>query len=621
MQRCFQLVFFSMGAALAFSHGVKSLAEVAPESVHFLHDSAPSDVSDSDVSDVEALKKAKLTTTPAEVVQPPFPGRASVAPPQGDRPITVELIRSEENLSPSAVTQQAQSVPKIVQSELEVPVVESQGADSSTPTAPPAEANPPFPRVTEADPTVPTLPNGQPYKPQGSAKPGAAPESLNPDPNPLQFPTDPEEVRLRGIQPITLQQAIELAERNNRELQIAQLQLERSRFGLRQAQAALYPNLDFQAGITNSRSAGGGLSRSQTFPFSSGNTANTLLSGGLTLSYDLFTSGLRPAQIQAAERQLRSDELALEAAREQLRLDVAGDYYNLQEADEAVRINLAAVRNNETSLKDAQALEQAGLGTRFDVLRAEVQLANSQQQLTAAIAQQQVQRRQLAQRLSIPQGIDLAAADEVQVAGKWELPLEESIILAYKNRAELEQQLVQRELADQQRRAALAALGPRITLSAQYDLLDRFSDGVGVSDGYSLQAAVRWNLFDGGAAKAAAAQQERNMRISETRFADVRNQIRFQVEQAYASLQSNLKNIETTNLALDQAREALRLARLRFQAGVGTQTEVINAETDLTRAEGNRLTAILGYNRALSSLRRAITNLSPVPSASSTPAP
>ncbi len=57
---------------------------------------------------------------------------------------------------------------------------------------------------------------------------------------------------------------------------------------------------------------------------------------------------------------------------------------------------------------------------------------------------------------------------------------------------------------------------------------------------------------------------------------------------------------------MEQAREALRLARLRFQAGVGTQTDVISAENDLTQAEGNRVTAILDYNRALASLNRAI---------------
>jgi outer membrane protein TolC len=53
------------------------------------------------------------------------------------------------------------------------------------------------------------------------------------------------------------------------------------------------------------------------------------------------------------------------------------------------------------------------------------------------------------------------------------------------------------------------------------------------------------------------------------------------------------------------------LARLRFQAGVGTQTDRLNAETRLTRARGNVLIAIIGYNRALAALNRAVSNLPP----------
>lgn len=72
-------------------------------------------------------------------------------------------------------------------------------------------------------------------------------------------------------------------------------------------------------------------------------------------------------------------------------------------------------------------------------------------------------------------------------------------------------------------------------------------------------------------------------------------------------LQSNLENVQTTNVALEQAKEALRLGRLRFQAGVGTQTDVINAQNDLIKAEGKRVQAILNYNRALAQLQRAVT--------------
>lgn len=300
----------------------------------------------------------------------------------------------------------------------------------------------------------------------------------------------------------------------------------------------------------------------------------------------------------------------MERVREQLRLDATGDYYDLQNADEQVRINQKAVENSQQSLKDTQLQEKVGLGTRFDVLRSEVQLANNQQLLNAAKAAQTVQRRQIAQRLSLPEYVTVIAADEVKREGTWKLGLEDTIVTAYKQRVELEEQLVQRDISEANRKQALSALGPQISLSASYNLLKIFEQPVSEPvGGYSLSAVARWRLFDGGAARAQAEQQVINGKLAETRFTQSRNAIRFQVEQAYANMISNDKNIGTTSTAVFQASEALRLAKLRFQAGVGTQTDVINAETDLTRAEGNRVTAILGYNRSIAQLRRSVSNV------------
>jgi len=254
-------------------------------------------------------------------------------------------------------------------------------------------------------------------------------------------------------------------------------------------------------------------------------------------------------------------------------------------------------------------LEQAGLGTQFDVLQAQVSLAGANQDLTRAISQQRISRRQIVRLLSLAQPVEISAADPIETAGDWELSLEQSIILAYKNRAELEQQLVQRDISEQQRRIALAAVRPQATLSASYNILGVLDDDLGPTDGFTLGARLQWNFFDGGAARARAQQERTNIAIAETRFADQRNQVRFDVEQAFFDLNANKENIQTASFALTQAQESLRLARLRFQAGVGTQADVITQQTELTRARGRRLTAILDYNRALAALQRAVTNL------------
>jgi outer membrane protein TolC len=389
------------------------------------------------------------------------------------------------------------------------------------------------------------------------------------------------------------------------------LQLERSKSVLREAQAALLPSVDLSADITNSRSVGSTLQfdqARQTNPLVGDPPSNTAFSGTAQLRYDLYTSGRRNGAIKEAEERIRVQELDVERQSEEIRLNVSRSYYDLQQADEQVRISQSAVENAQASLRDAVALERAGVGTRFDVLRSQVNLANAQQDLTTAFSQQQIARRRLAPLLNLPQSVSISAADPVKLAGLWQHPLEKSIILAYQNRPELQQNLAQRNISEAQRKQALATLGPQVSLVARYNLLDQFDDGTSVSDGYSVGVQATLNLYDGGAARARAAQSKTNIAIAETQFSEQRNQIRFQVEQAYSTQASNLENVQTANAALEQARESLRLARLRFQAGVGTQTDVINAENDLTRSEGNRIRAILEYNRALTELQRFVTS-------------
>jgi outer membrane protein TolC len=461
--------------------------------------------------------------------------------------------------------------------------------------------------VQSPAPTIPQPSSAQPEK--------NASESLNPSSNPLLFPTQPEEVQIQSTQSITLQQALELARRNNRELQTAKLTLERERAALQEALAAEFPtagvSADFtrtdsaQAELSNRRQANNSLRQfldDQSPVSASFNTA-------LELSYDLYTAGRRPATIRAAEEQVRFQQLEVERLSEEVRLNATNAYYDLQEADAQVEIARAAVTDAAQSLRDAQLLERAGLGTRFDILQAQVSLANANQDLTRSISQQRIRRRQIVQLLSLAQSVEVSAADPIEVADKWNLSLEQSIILAYKNRAELEQQLVQRDINEQQRRIALAAIRPQASLSASYNILGVLNDNEGPADGLTLGARLRWNFFDGGAARARAEQARKNIAIAETRFADQRNQVRFEVEQAFYQLNANAQNIQTASFALQQAQESLRLARLRFQAGVGTQTDVINQQTSLTRARVNQLTAILDYNRALAALQRSITNL------------
>ncbi|KRH98177.1 TolC family protein [Cylindrospermopsis raciborskii CHAB3438] len=437
-------------------------------------------------------------------------------------------------------------------------------------------------------------------------------ERFKPNPNFLDVPQDSQGVKVQTTEAISLEQALELAKQNNNDLQVAVLQLQRSQSSLREAQAALLPSLNVLGGVTRSRSSSATLQERQTakrlnIP-SENPDATSVFDSQAELRYDLYTSGRRTAAIKEAEEQVRLQQFEVERQSEEIRLNVATEYYGLQQSDESVRIARSAVENSQASLRDAQALERAGVGTKFDVLRSQVNLANSQQELTDALSQQAIARRRLSLRLNLPQSVSITASDPVQLAGLWKSSLEDSIVLAYENRAELQQKLAERNIREQQRKQALATLGPQISFIARYDLLDQFNDGVAINDGYSVGLRASMNLYDGGASRARAARAKTEIAIAETEFAERRNQVRFQVEEAYSSHLANLENVQTAATALDQAKESLRLARLRFQAGVGTQTDVINAQSELTRSEANRVRAILNYNLALTRLQRYVTS-------------
>ncbi|MEO1671469.1 MAG: TolC family protein [Cyanobacteria bacterium J06631_2] len=459
-------------------------------------------------------------------------------------------------------------------------------------------------------------------------------QRLNPNPNPLSLPTQAEEVEVDIQEPITLEQAIELSITNNRDIEEARIQVERSVAEVREARAALFPTLDLDSGLNYGDDAFFDSITEQniddraeelqsdnpnlTDDAARDSVADSLINSSsssfdfntdVTLSYDIYDGGFRSANIRSAQKQLRSDELNLEVVMEQTRFETSRDYYSLQNNDAQVEIEKAAIEDATQTLKDAQLLETSGLGTTFDTLRAEVELAQAQQRLSTAIANQNIARRQLAETLSISHNSDLATADAIKEAGIWSPSLPETIIQAFENRAELEQLLLQREISEEQRQIALSQIRPVVSVSASYGVNDDFEDDFDLSDSYTVGLNLQWRLFDGGAARAGARQSERDSEIAETQFADQRNRIRFGVEQAYFSLESNQKNIATATREVDLAEESLRLARLRFTAGVGTQTDVIEAQTNLTTSRGGFVTSIINYNQSYVDLKRQVSNI------------
>ncbi len=436
--------------------------------------------------------------------------------------------------------------------------------------------------------------------PAPPAPPAPTPNRTETLKNRLDFPKTGAEVQITGSKALTLQETLDIAFRNNREVQAARLTITRSQSAVSTAQAAQAVQVNLTS-VLNTQGSPLLIGQAPTV----GNSTSTNVQGTVEATYSLLNAGRDAGLIRAAQEQVNFDRLDLLRVEQKLRGDVLTAYYDLQQAGSAVIINNAAVADATRSLSDAQLQEKAGVGTKFDILRAQVQLATANQDLTSSQGQQQTSQKKIAQLLSVNENTEYKAADAVKELGTWNYSLEDSLVVAFKNRPELKQQLVRRSVSEQQQLIASAADSAQVSLFANYTLGKTISGTNPLQDNYSAGARLSWNFFDGGAAGSRSNQEKVNQEIAENQFTTTRNQIRFEIEQAFNSLGTNRKNIITSTQALKQAEESLKLARLRFQAGVGTQTDVIQAQTELARARGNRITAIISYNRSLSILRTA----------------
>ena len=428
-------------------------------------------------------------------------------------------------------------------------------------------------------------------------------------------------MRIRELRPLGLSEVETLAEVNNPSLKALAMQVEQAQSFLRAQIALWYPTLDLQGssfptytGGEDFRTTGGGTSFNRTI------TSIWQMQTVLEARWRLIDPTRTPT-IAAARDQFEKAKNQYLIGLRDLRLQAAQFFFVLQRADERVRIGQESVRASLVSLRDARARFQAGVATKLEVLQAETQLSRDQQLLTTNLAEQSVARRSLAAVLDLPQDVSPTAKDPSLVVGTWLPSLQESIVAAYAFREELDQALLDISIANSRANAELAQVQPFLNIVNSFSTGRSFGyqgvnptspllgpQGVTNEEGWNVDNTIgmtfSWRLFDGGRARALYRQQKQVAQENRYLFADRRDTIRREVETSFYELEKNNRNITTTAQEVVSARESLRLARLRFQAGVTTQREVVDTQRDLTQAEVRHSDAIADYNLRLVELRR-----------------
>jgi outer membrane protein TolC len=294
-------------------------------------------------------------------------------------------------------------------------------------------------------------------------------------------------------------------------------------------------------------------------------------------------------------------------------LDVRTGYYDVLLAEQQITVREAEVKLLSGELENTRKRLQAGTVPQFDVLRAEVRVANAQPRLIAARNAYRDAKTKLATLLgydipvNIGEDIPMSLTDKLH-SEPASVQLPAAIAQALQRRPELAALERDLNLRRERVRLAKAESRPWLNLFAGYDGRNSsFRQDFGSSvSGPIAGVEMTWDIWDGGGARGRVAEAQAYYSKAQVALQDTARKVEQEVRLAYSRLLQAQEVLESQKKVQETAQEALRLAVSRYDAGTGTQLDVLDAQTALTEARVTQVEALRNYLVAQAQVARAI---------------
>lgn len=406
-------------------------------------------------------------------------------------------------------------------------------------------------------------------------------------------------------QVLTLDEAIAIALATEPNIRARLRDYEAARFRVHEAFAPILPQLatTWTANRQQSQFFSGSIARADVGPSPLLSTNQT---AQLTLSQILFDFGKTFAAIDTARAQAEVARLDAETQKDLVILAVKEAYFNLIFGKRLVVVNEEAVKRGELNLKSAKGFFEVGTRPKFDVTRAEVDLANAE----VALIQSRNAVRVTRVALNTAIGISVVAPTEVKDILTFEpYPVDESGLIpeALRQRPEYRRVNAVVTSADASLRQAFRNFFPDVTASSFFGGTFRNPDKPSdLADIWEFRVTLNWSIFDGGNKIARYQEARKNVEAAQARIQAIDLSIGQEVIQGYLNLQESQERIGAAQKAVESARENFRLAQGRFDAGVGTIIELTDAQLTLTQAQSTEARALADYRIAIARLERAL---------------
>ena len=414
-------------------------------------------------------------------------------------------------------------------------------------------------------------------------------------------------VPTNGTVDLNLPKTVQMALDYNRDIKNSQYALKKAEYTINEAQAGKKPTVDYTFGAQRSRATDAATYSRAASLMGSANSISNAFSNGISVNIPLYTGGLVEGKIDVAKLGKTNAQEEILRVEQATKYSAIEGYYGLLAYQELQGVYHEAVDNLQGHLDNVQAQYNVGTKAKVDVLSSDVSLANAKTTAITADNNVAIAESNLNNILGLPLETKLNLADHQLPFDTYNISLQEAMDYAMKYRPEVLQAAIAVQEAERSIDIADAGNKPTVAITGGNDWADNTFPGIDANKrSWKVAAGVTYNFYDGGATKAKVNQAKQDLLVARETEQKTRESVQLQVKQAYLNIRSAAQKVEETQTVVDQARENYRIQNIRYQAGVGINLDVLDAQLSLNQAQVNHIQALYDYNVGIAKLEQVM---------------
>ena len=398
------------------------------------------------------------------------------------------------------------------------------------------------------------------------------------------------------VMDVSLDECLRVALGNNPRIQAAMQDVFASDARIKQAWSAYFPQFSWQTGYTKIKQLQLSDALGENLVF------NYYVLGQISASQMLYDFGVTQNQVTIRKLDNKGYKITLTGTVNDVVCEVKKAYYNLQYSIEAKKVAEEMVQRYEAFYNQAKAFYMAGTSPKVDVTIAEVNLSNAKLMLIQAENAVEIAMAKLSNSMGLPYASKYKISENLRY-NPCDITLKDAIGIAQESRPEFQLADVKVEEARQNVKLVKKSYFPKLTIEGQYQIGGRTPTS---NYGYNYGGYLNFPTINGMLIRNEIKEAKALYSREQAYASSTKNDIYFEIQQAYYSMTEKKNSIPVSFLGLKQAKENYELSYGRYKVGVGNPVELKEAQVQYQDAMLNYYNSLYQFNSARAELEKFI---------------